>query len=114
MAINHSSDINNKDFANIYRKFTTEPYSFLVNDTTLASNNPLKFRKNHFGTECNSIVQNVIPLYKIMAINDQIRDEKLQNDIDRKAAEISAKSSGNLHKYEYLTGEDILPSNQHK
>ena len=56
MAINHSSDINNKDFANIYRKFTTEPYSFLVNDTTLASNNPLKFRKNHFGTECNSIV----------------------------------------------------------
>ena len=49
-----------------------------------------------------------------MAINDQIRDEKLQNDIDRKAAEISAKSSGHLHKYEYLTGEDILPSNQHK
>ena len=47
-----------------------------------------------------------------MAINDQIRDEKLQCDIDRKAAEISAKSSGKLHKYEYLTGEDILPSNQ--
>ena len=49
-----------------------------------------------------------------MAINDKIRDEKLQNDIDRKAAKISAKSSGNLHKYEYLTGEDILPSNQQK
>ena len=47
-----------------------------------------------------------------MIINDQIRDEKLQYDIDRKAAKISAKSSGNLHKYEYLTGEDILPSNQ--
>ena len=47
-----------------------------------------------------------------MTINDQIRDEKLQYDIDRKAAEISAKSSGKLHKYEYLTGEDILPSNQ--
>ena len=47
-----------------------------------------------------------------MTINDQIRDEKLQYDIDRKAAKISAKSSGNLHKYEYLTGEEILPSNQ--
>ena len=47
-----------------------------------------------------------------MTINDQVRDEKLQYDIDRKAAEISAKSSGKLHKYEYLTGEDILPSNQ--
>ena len=49
---------------------------------------------------------------KIMTVNDQIRDKKLQYDIDRKAAEISAKSSGKLHKYEYLTGEDILPSNQ--
>ena len=47
-----------------------------------------------------------------MTIDDQIKDEKLQYDINRKAAEISAKSSGNLHKYEYLTGEDILPSNQ--
>ena len=48
IAINHSSDINTKDFANIYRKCTAEPYSFLVNDTTLASNNPLRFRKKYF------------------------------------------------------------------
>ena len=47
-----------------------------------------------------------------MTINDQIRDEKLQYDINREAAEISPKSSGKFHKYEYLTGEDILPSNQ--
>ena len=47
-----------------------------------------------------------------MTINDQIRDEKLQYDINREAAEISAKSSGKRHKYDYLTGEDILPSNQ--
>ena len=45
IAINHSSDINTKDFTNIYRKYTAEPYSFLVNDTTLASNNPSSFRK---------------------------------------------------------------------
>ena len=49
-----------------------------------------------------------------MTINDQIRDDKLQYDINRKAAEISPKSSGELRKYEYLTGEDILPSNQQK
>ena len=48
MAINHLSDINTKDFANIYRKYTDKPYSFLVNNTTLASNNPLRFRKNLF------------------------------------------------------------------
>ena len=47
-----------------------------------------------------------------MTINDQIRDEKLQYDINREAAKISALSSGKTHKYEYLTGEDILPSNQ--
>ena len=47
-----------------------------------------------------------------MAINDQIRDEKLQYNIDRETAKISALSSGKIHKYEYLTGEDILPSDQ--
>ena len=52
IAKNHLSDINTKDFANIYRKCATEPYSFLVNDTTLTSNNPLRFRKNLFNIEC--------------------------------------------------------------
>ena len=47
-----------------------------------------------------------------MTINDQIRDEKIQYDINREAAKISALSSGKIRKYEYLTDEDILPSNQ--
>ena len=47
-----------------------------------------------------------------MTINDQIRDEKIQYDINREAAKQSALSSGNIRKYEYLTGEYILPSNQ--
>ena len=47
-----------------------------------------------------------------MTINDQIRDEKLQNDINREPAKISASSSGKINEYEYLTGKDILPSNQ--
>ena len=45
-----------------------------------------------------------------MTVNDQIKDEKLQYDINREGAKISALSSGKTHKYEYLTGEDILPS----
>ena len=48
IALNHSSDINSKDFIKIYKKCTAEPYSFLVNDATLASDNPLRFRKNLF------------------------------------------------------------------
>ena len=47
-----------------------------------------------------------------MTINDQSRDEKLQYGINREAAKISALSSGKIDKYEYLTGEEILPSNQ--
>ena len=46
IAINHSSDIDFKDFVKIYKKCTNDPYSFLVNDTTLSSDNPLRFRKN--------------------------------------------------------------------
>ena len=48
----------------------------------------------------------------MMTINDQIKDEKLPYNINREAAKIFALSLGKLHKYEYLTGEDILPSNQ--
>ena len=47
-----------------------------------------------------------------MTTNDQIRDEKLRYNINREASKISALSSGKIHKYEYLTGEDILTSNQ--
>ena len=47
-----------------------------------------------------------------MTINDKIKDEKLQYNMNREAAKISALSSGKLHKYKYLTGEDILPSTQ--
>ena len=82
------------------KKNTAKPYSFLVNDVTLASDNPLRFRNN------------LLTYNRIMTIDDQIRDKKLQYDINRKAAEISALSSGKIHKYEYLTGEEILPSNQ--
>ena len=47
IALIHSLDIDLKDFIKIYKKCTAEPYYFLVNDTTLSSDNSLKFRKNH-------------------------------------------------------------------
>ena len=46
IAISHSSDINTKDFVKIYNKCTDKPCSFLVTDTTISSDDPLRFRKN--------------------------------------------------------------------
>ena len=47
-----------------------------------------------------------------MTIDDKIKDEKLQYDVNREAGKISALSSGKIDKYEYLTGEETLPSDQ--
>ena len=47
-----------------------------------------------------------------MTIDDQIRNEKLQYDINKEATKTSGLSSGKISKYEYLTDEEILPSNQ--
>ena len=49
-----------------------------------------------------------------MTIDDKIRDEKLQHDINREAATISALSSGKVDKYEYILDEEILPPNQRR
>ena len=46
IASNHLSNIDFKDFMKLYKDYTREPYSFLVNDTTLSSHNPLSFRRN--------------------------------------------------------------------
>ena len=48
IAINHSANIDYKDFMEIYRECTKEPFNFLTIDTTLPANNPLRFRKNSF------------------------------------------------------------------
>ena len=47
-----------------------------------------------------------------MTIDDQIKDEKLQYDINREATKITVLSSGKIDRYEYLTDEEVLPSNQ--
>ena len=100
--VNHSSDIDFKNFVKIYKTFTAEPHFFLVNDASLLSDNPLRFRANLLNKY----------IIEIMTTDDQIRDEKLQYNINRDAAKISALSSGKIDKYEHLTGEEVLPSNQ--
>ena len=47
-----------------------------------------------------------------MSIDDKIKDKKLQYEINKETAKISPLSSGKIDKYEYLTGEEILPSNE--
>ena len=67
VVFNHSSDIHFKDFMNLYTECTAKPYSFLVIDTPLASDNPSRFRIN--------LLERIQKL--IMTIGDKIRDEKL-------------------------------------
>ena len=88
IAFNHLSDMDFQDFMNLYKKCTAKPYFFLVIDAALASNNILRFRKN-----LSKRIQKLI-----IIIDDKIRDEKLQYDINREAANISALSSGKIDK----------------
>ena len=71
IAINHSSDINTKDFANIYRKCTDEPYSFLVIDPMIASNNRLRFTKNLFNIYSKNHVRLEMKNYNMILIEKQ-------------------------------------------
>ena len=94
--MNHSLDIDFKDFMNLSKKCTTKPYSFLVIDATLASDNPSRFKK-YFKKNIKTTL--------IMTIDDTVRVEKLQYDIDREAAKISALLSGKINENEYLPSE---------
>ena len=78
------------------------PFSLLVIDTNLPSDNSVRFRKNVLGTKQKLI----------MTIDDEIKDEILLYDIKKEAAKILALLSAKIDKYEYLTGEEILPSDQ--
>ena len=89
---------------NLYINCTSKPYSFLVINTTLASDDTSRFRK--------SLLERIQKL--ITPIDDKIKDEKLQYNIDREAAKISALLSGKIDKYEYLTGGEILASDQRR
>ena len=100
--INHSSDIYFKDFMKIYKKNTVKRYSFLVKDKISTSDNPLRFREN--------LLEWIYD--KTMIIDDQIENKKLEYNINRVAAKMSALSSGKTNKYKYFTAEEILPFNK--
>ena len=78
-------------FMKLYKDYTKEPVPLLVND------NPLRFRKN--------ILQND---NKIKNFDNKIEQNKAQYNLDSQTARISALSSGNIGKYEFLMGEDVL------
>ena len=80
IAFNHTAEIGFKDFINLYKKCTAKPYSFLVIDTSLASDNSPRFRKN--------LLEKLKKL--IMTIVNKIRDEKQQ------AARREQRSSKNI------------------
>ena len=82
----------------IFKKNVLQNDILLVIDTTLMSDNPLRFREN--------LLEGIKII--IMTIDDKIRDEKLQYDVDREVVKILALSSGKIDKYEYLTDEEIL------
>ena len=87
----YSPDIEFKYFVRLYKNYTKEPFSFLLNYTTLSSDNPLRFRKNLLQNDC---------FEKIKTINTKIEHNKTQYDLDRQFAKISALLSGNVDKYE--------------
>ena len=76
---NHSSEIDFKDFTNIYKKCTAKPSSFFVIDTTLSQDNPLRFRENSFEITCKLI----------MNIDDKITNQKLRSSLQRWGKNIS-------------------------
>ena len=102
IAINHSADIDYKDFMRIYRECTKEPFNFMTIDTTLPASNPLRFIKDLFDT-----LQKMTATDQIKILKRKIKQNEAQYDLDREAAKISALPSKNLDKYEYLTGEDL-------
>ena len=75
---NHSFDIDFKDFMKLYKDYTKEPCSFLVNDTTLPSYNPLPFRITIYDLTCYKTTVTE----KIKTIKDKIEENKDQFDLD--------------------------------
>ena len=102
IAVNRSAHIDYKDFMKMYKKCTSGSYSFLTIDTTLPANDPLRFRKKSF-----RFIIKVTLTAELNILDDKIKANQAQYDLDREAAKISSLSSDELEKYEYLTGEDL-------
>ena len=103
IAIDHSADIDYKDFVKIYRECTSEPYSLLTIDTTLPASDYLRFKKNIY-----FLLVKITVTGQPKIIDNKIKANQAQYNLDRLAAKISALFSGELRKYEYLTDENLV------
>ena len=101
---NHSSDIVYEELMNLHRNCTAKSYSLLMTDTAHAPDSHLHFIK--------FLLQRIRKA--ILKIDDKIKDEELKYDTNREAAKIFSLSSVKIDKYEYLTADDIIPSDQSK
>ena len=101
IAINHSADIDYKDFVKIYRYCTKEPYNFLTIDTKQTIDKRFLKKLTILYKKRTTINE------QIEILDNKIRSNQAQYDLDRQNAKLSPLSSGELDKYEYLTGEDL-------
>ena len=83
-----------------YKGYTKEPYLLSVNDTTLSSDNSFRFRKN--------LLENHVT-EKVKIIDNKTDQKNAQYNLDQQTTKISALPSGNVAKYEFLTGKNVLP-----
>ena len=102
VANNYSADIDYNNFVRIYWEYTRKPYSFLTIDTMLTSKWSSKIQKKFVWFFIKITVTD-----QIKSLDRNIMQNEAQYDLDRKTAKISASSSNNLDKYEYLTCEDL-------
>ena len=100
IATNNSADIGYKDFIKIYRKCTSEPLFFIIDTTFICEQ--FKNQKKIFYIYCKNDITD-----EFKVLNDKIKANEAQYNLDREVAKLSALSSIELDKYEYLTGEDL-------
>ena len=92
IAQENSGDIDFKDFLKTYKDYTSEPYSYIIIDTAVLSNNPMRFRKTFLKTAFIKITK----FDQIKILDNKIKANKAQYMVHREKAKISAKSSGEL------------------
>ena len=98
---NHLFDIDFKNLMKLYKYYTEEPYSFLVNHATLLSDNPLRF-------ENLNLLWKWVLVRKIKRIDNKVKQNKAKYNLDRQTAKIFSLSPGTVRKYEFLTDKDVL------
>ena len=101
IATKHSADIDYKDFVKIYRECTKERILFWQSILRY-----LQVILKDLGKLCFNLLKMTVA-DQIKILNRKVMQNEVQSDLDRKAAKITAFSSNNLDKYEYLTGEDL-------